>query len=177
MLQSMNVIKYLTDLKTNTEDVLDSVRTYSTDELVFRKEGVCSIADLLEHICISESRTLALLKSESTEFAPTNELYGDEKLKKIVVDYKGGPKITEIEINELEGAVTDFSSFEKAFLKSRNSLIDLLSSGQIRVSNKTYKHQYLGAMTVTDWLKYIIYHATRHLNDVKDSSFEFKKAV
>jgi uncharacterized damage-inducible protein DinB len=173
----MNVTNYLASLNANTEDILKSVRAYSTDELIFRKEGACSIADLLEHICISESRTLALLQSESTEFAPTNELYGDEKLKKIVVEYKGGPKITEIEINELEGTVTDFLSFEKAFLENRHALSDLLSSGQIPISNKTYKHQYLGAMTVTDWLTYIIYHACRHMNDVRDSSFEFKKGL
>jgi hypothetical protein len=173
----MNIPKYLSDLKTNTEEVLNTVRIYSSQELVFRKEGECSIADLLEHICISESRTIALLKSESTEIAPSTELYGDEKLKKIVVEYKGGPKITEVEIKELEGVIPDYLCFEKAFLNNRNSLSNLLSSGQISISNKTYKHQYLGAMTVTDWLKYIIYHATRHLNDVRDSAFEFKKGA
>jgi anion-transporting ArsA/GET3 family ATPase len=172
----MNLNNYLTDLNDNTQSVVKVVSEFSSDEMMFKNGGDCSIADILEHICISDNRTLYLLRSESNEISPTNELYGDEKLKKIVVDYKGGPRITETEIKELKGIVTDFSSFEKEFMKTRAQLLNALKTGEITISNKAYKHLYLGGMTVTDWLKYIIYHTTRHLNDIKESSLEVKKA-
>ena len=171
----MNLNTYLTDLNDNTQSVLKVVSEFSSDEMIFKNGADCSIADILEHICISDNRTFDLLRSETDEISPTDELYGDEKLKKIVVDYKGGPRITETEIKELKGIIVDFSSFEKEFLKNRIQLLNALKSGEIIISNKTHKHLYLGDMTVTDWLKYIIYHTTRHLNDVKESSLGIKK--
>jgi hypothetical protein len=171
----MEINQYLTELNDNTRSVLELTRKYSGDALTFKKEDECSIADILEHICISDRRTFDLLKSDSEIISPTTELYGDGKLKKIVVDYKGGPKITETEIRELQGIITDFSSFGQVFSQQRDLLQNGLKSGEIAVSNKVYKHLYLGGMTVTDWLKYIIYHTDRHLNDIKDSAMEFKK--
>ena len=173
----MDINQYLTALNANTDSVLELVGKYTPDEILFKNSGECSIADLLEHICISDERTIALLQSKSIYTAETAELYGDEKLKKIVVDYKDGPKITENEIKELKGAVKDFSSFEKVFSFQRNLLNDSLKSGQIAVTNQTYDHMYLKAMTVSDWLKYVIYHTTRHVNDIKDSELAFKKLV
>jgi hypothetical protein len=171
----MNINQYLEELNTNTTTTLELVGSYSTEALVFKNEGECSIADILEHICISDNRTIFLLKSTADNVAEVSELYGEEKLKKIVVDYKGGPKITENEIKELQGAITDFSSFEHLFLQQRNLLYDALKSGEITISNNTYKHLYLGNMTVTDWLRYLIFHTNRHMNDVKDSSMAYKK--
>jgi hypothetical protein len=171
----MDLNSYLIVLNDNTQEVLNVMSKFSSDEMIFKSSGDSSIADLLEHICISDNRTFDLLISKTGEISPADELYGDEKLKKIVVDYKGGPRITEAEIKELKGMITNFSSFENAFLKNRVQLINALNSGEISISNMTYKHLYLGDMTVTDWLRYIIHHTTRHLNDVKESFLEIKK--
>ncbi len=173
----MDIYQYLTALNANTDSLLELVGKYSADKILFKNPEECSIADLLEHICISDERTISLLQSKSVYIAETSELYGDEKLKKIVVDYKGGPRITENEIKELRGAIKDFSSFEKVFSFQRNRLNDSLKSGQITITNQTYEHLYLKTMTVSDWLKYVIYHTTRHINDIKDSELAFKKLV
>ena len=170
----MDINKFLKDLNSNTDSVIELISKYSIDELAFKNQGECSIAEILEHICISDDRTYSLLKGESENISSIKEIYGDEKLKQIVVDYKGGPKITETEIKELKGTISDFLSFEKVFLEQRNLIYYGLKNGEIPISNKTYKHLYLGDMTVTDWLKYILYHTTRHINDIKDSSMKFK---
>jgi hypothetical protein len=172
----MDIKQYLKSLNASTLSTLELVKNYSPQQLLFKKEGECSVADILEHICISDERTIALLKTPSDIISPAAELYGDDKLKKIVVDYKGGPKITETEIKELTGSITDFSSFEKVFLMQRSSLHNSLQSGEIKISNRIYPHLYLKDMTVTDWLKYLVYHTTRHLNDVKDAEMQYKKS-
>ncbi|RFM26509.1 DinB family protein [Deminuibacter soli] len=173
----MDLNHYLAELDNNTRNTLDIVDKYSATELLFKEEETCSIADLLEHICISDNRTINLLKSDTTSVAATEELYGDARLQQIVVDYQGGPKITETELRELQGAVTDYSSFEAIFTPQREALKQALLSGEIAITHKTYPHQYLGDMTVTDWLKYIIYHTNRHLNDIMADSMEFKKSI
>jgi hypothetical protein len=173
----MNIAQYLTDLNINTLETVELISNYTNSELNFKKEGDCSITEILEHICISDERTLALLKSDSEYTAETTELYGDGKLKAIVLDYKGGPKITETEIKELKGSVTDFFSFKDIFVQQRDLLVNALESGEVQLSNNTYEHTYLGAMTVTDWLNYVIYHTNRHLDDVKDSMMAIKKVA
>jgi iron uptake system EfeUOB component EfeO/EfeM len=173
----MNIAQYLTDLNINTLETIELISNYTKSELNFKQEGDCSITEILEHICISDEKTFALLKSESEYIADTTELYGDGKLKTIVLDYNGGPKITEMEVKELKGAVTDFLTFKDIFVQQRDMLVDALESGEIQLSNNTYDHLYLGAMTVTDWLNYVIYHTNRHLDDVKDSLMAIKKVA
>jgi len=173
----MNIAQYLTDLNINTLETIELISNYTKSELNFKQEGNCSIAEILEHICISDEKTLTLLKTNSGYIAETTEFYGNGKLKSILVDYIGGPKITETEIKELTGAVTDFWTFKDIFVQQRDILVDALESGQIHLNNNTYKHTYLGAMTVTDWLNYVIYHTDRHLNDVKDSVMAIKKVA
>jgi hypothetical protein len=172
----MDIKQYLKCLNASTHSALELVKNYSTEELLFKQEGEYSIADILEHICISDERTIALLKTESNNIAATGELYGDEKLKKIVVDHTAGAKITAIEIQELKGSIIDFSSFEKVFLMQRSSLHNSLQSGEIKISNKIYPHLYLKDMTVTDWLKYLVYHTIYHLNDMKETKIQYKKS-
>ncbi len=171
----MEINEYLKDLSSNTNALLEIIEKYSNDEINFKKENECSISEILEHICISDCQTLELPKSESGKIVNDEYLYGNEKLKKIVVDYKGGPKITEIEIRELKGEVKDFITFKDIFLLEREELTRSLKNGDISLSNKIYKHLYLGDMTVKDWLIYIIYHTQRHLNDILNSYMEIKK--
>jgi hypothetical protein len=171
----MDIKQYLKCLNASTHSALELVKNYSTEELLFKQEGECSIANILEHICISDERTITLLKTESNNIAATGELYGDEGLKKIVADHTGWPKITAGEMLELKGSIIDFSSFEKVFLMQRSSLHNSLQSGEIIISNKIYPHLYLKDMTVTDWLKYLVYHTIRRLNDVKDAEMHYKR--
>ncbi|MGI4835780.1 MAG: DinB family protein [Janthinobacterium lividum] len=163
----MTVPQYLAALAANTQTALTLARQYSPAELAFRPVGDCSIADLLEHICLSDDRTLRLLGCSSGLVAPISEVYGDKNLRKILVDFKEKPRLTESETAELKGLATH-AAFERCFLAQRQQLSTQLASGQLVISNRAYRHAYLGEMTSTDWLYYLLHHTTRHLNDIRE---------
>ncbi|MDJ0367476.1 DinB family protein [Hymenobacter sp. H14-R3] len=164
----MNIPQYVADLHANSQAALELIRHYTPAQLAAKNAGECSVAELLEHICISDRRTLDFLTSQSGSVAEVSELHGDEKLRRVVVEYKGGPKITAIELQELTGAVTDVPGFRELFLRQRLQLQQALEGGHIALTNHTYPHLYLGAMTVTDWLRYLLHHTNRHLGDIRD---------
>jgi len=164
----MTVAQYLTALAANTQATLDLVRPYSPAALAFRAAEECSIADLLEHIYLSDGRTLQRLGRESGQVAPIKEIYGDENLRRILLDFTEKPRLTETETTELQGLVTTYADFERRFLAQRRQFSAQLANGKLLISNQAHKHVYLGEMTVMDWLYYLLHHTTRHLHDIEE---------
>ncbi|NML64118.1 DinB family protein [Hymenobacter sp. RP-2-7] len=173
----MTVPQYLAALAANTQTTINLARQYSPAELSFRSADDCSIADLLEHICLVDGRTLHLLSSQSGPVAPIKEIYGDKNLHRILVDYKELPRLTELETAALTGLATTPAAFERCFLAQRQQLDSQLASGQLLITNQAHKHPYLGEMTVTDWLYYLLHHTTRHLHDIREVAQQLPPAL
>jgi uncharacterized damage-inducible protein DinB len=165
----MTVAHYLTALAANTQTMLELVRPYSPAELAFRPAGEeCSMADLLEHVCLSETRTVQLLALPSAQIAPVREIYGDAMLRQILLSYTDKPRLTSPETAELQGSVTSYAAFERRFVAQRQQLSTQLASGRLVVSNQAHKHAYLGEMTLMDWLYYLVHHASHHHHDIRE---------
>ena len=164
----MTVTQYLTALAANTQATLNLVRPYSLAALTFRAAGECSIADLLEHIYLVDGRTLQLLGRASTQIAPMREIYGNETLRRILLDFTEKPRLTPSETTELRERATTYADFEQRFVAQRRQLCAQLADGQLVISNQAHKHAYLGEMTIMDWLYYLLHHTSRHLHDIAE---------
>ena len=72
-----------------------------------------------------------------------------------------------------KGLIKNESEFVEKFLKQRGKLVDALENGKITIDNAITPHPLIGEMTKTDWLNFIVYHAERHLLQIKDRLAEF----
>lgn len=131
---------------------------------------------ILEHIYIVDKVIYRLLLKPSDNLSETEELLGDNKIKRLVVE-KREYKVAALESLQPKGEITDVLTLETMFTQQRNSIKNDLESGKIIMDNRIHKHPYLGEMTIADWLSFILHHTQRHLEQIKDclSAFETNK--
>ena len=164
----MDIASYIQSLDDTTAETLTLLRNYSEQQLAY-KEGVrWSIMEVLEHICITEKIVCRMLTRESDTEAATAELFDPSKLKYLVVENRQNRQLSAPEMLHPKGTFTSFADFENAFTAQRNALKQQLTSGELLVTKKTYKHPYLGDMTVTDWLNFLPLHTQRHIEEIRE---------
>ena len=161
-------------LDDNTQELLKIVMACSPEKLAYHKPNTWSILQILEHITIADTIVFFLLREPSEATSDSGEIYGNEKLKKIVVDFRTRKKVEAPVSLQPQGKFTEISAFEKTFLRGRNLLKHDLASGKIKVSNSTHKHPYLGEMTISDWLNFILHHTQRHMEQIKENLLDFE---
>lgn len=163
----MNITERLTLLDINTSETLKLAKGFTRAQLLLKKQGGWSIIEILEHIVIVEGGCYKLLTKNSESVAETVELFGHEKLNKLLIERRER-KVQAPEGLHPKGAIKDVASFEQQFLLQRNFLKQNIDNKKIIVDKRTHKHPFLGDMTISDWLHFVPMHTQRHLEQIKD---------
>lgn len=163
----MEITEYINRLDKNTEAAIALAKSCTPEQLNKKPEKGWSIAEVLEHICMTELSVCKRIGKPSEKTSEASTIYGNEKIEKILVGYRDR-KVTAPDFLEPQGAITTVEEFEAVFTAQRNRLKEDLTSGKLIVDNKVHLHPRLGEMTMSDWLNFLIHHTQRHLEQVKD---------
>jgi hypothetical protein len=165
----MDIPTYISLLDTNTNDTLELAKKCTAAQLNFKDGSRWSVMEVLEHIYIVDKICFSLLSRPAAEKeSATNEIYGNEKMKHIMIANRKR-KVESPAGMEPKGSISDVPTFVHLFLQQRNLLKQDLLSNKITVSNKTHRHPTLGEMTIADWLYFMVHHANRHLEQIKEN--------
>lgn len=163
----MDIKGYITLLNRNTGELLNLVRNHDEETLNHRSFNSWSILQVLEHLLITEKYVLDLLTKPGEKLSETAEIKGGEKLHRLLVDMRAR-KVKAPDMLEPQDQISDLTQFNTLFLKLRTGLADQLDSGTIVVDQRVHSHPTLGEMTVSDWLHFLISHARRHMEQIRD---------
>jgi uncharacterized damage-inducible protein DinB len=163
----MEISEYINRLDKNTETAIALAKSCTPEQLKQKPNEGWSIAQVLEHICMTELSICKRISKPSEKSNKTATIYGNEKMEKILVGYRDR-KVAAPDFLEPKDDITTAEEFEKVFTAQRNRLKDDLISGKLVIDNKVYLHPRLGEMTMSDWLNFLIHHTQRHLEQVKD---------
>ncbi|MGE5106905.1 MAG: DinB family protein [Sphingobacteriales bacterium] len=163
----MDKVNYIRILDQNSSDTLQLAKSFSPAQLSSRKKSEWSIMQILEHLCIVDKICYVIISRPSDKIAETNEIIGNHQLKVLVADQRD-KKVESPEILRPRGTITDVPVFEKIFLQQRNLLKEDILAGKIIIDNRIHQHSFLGEMTISDWLNFIVHHTQRHLEQIKE---------
>jgi hypothetical protein len=158
---------YLQELQQNTEAILLTTQKYATLNNDKRKEGKWSVLQTAEHLYIVDVAVMTGMLRPNLEPISENELYGKEKLHKIIVKLRARKTLAPNGMSPIDQFET-IQDFRKAFTFQREKLVSYLANGKIIVDNRKYIHPYLGDMSVSDWCYFLILHAQRHLLQIEE---------
>lgn len=159
--------EFIDRLNKTTNDILQTVKPCSPEQLHFKQEGRWNILEILEHICLTDKVIYTIISRPSIDTNPSTEIVGNDRMKKILVEQRD-QRINAPEFLKPKGEIKDLNSFEKTFLAQRETFKNDISTGKIVVDNRVHKHPLLNEMTITDWLNLTIHHTQRHIEQIKD---------
>ncbi len=162
-------IKDFTDrLNKTTNDILQTVKNCSPEQLNIKKDEHWSVLEILEHLYLTDRIIYTIISRPSANINPSPEIVGNDRIKKLLVEERH-QKLNAPEILKPKGEIKDLDIFEKVFLAQRETLKDHILTGKILVDNRIHKHPLVNEMTITDWLNFTIHHSQRHLEQIKDT--------
>jgi len=162
----MEIKGYISTLDKNTGDVLQLLKECSEEQFEHKDGEAWSILEILEHLLIIDRAVHRILLKRDRQQAETPELAGSEKIKRFMSHREY--KIASPEAAKPKGEIKNESQFVQAFLKQRGLLIDDLEKGNIVLDNGIVAHAVIGDMTKRDWLSFLVSHAERHLEQIKE---------
>lgn len=163
----MNTELYIQQLDDNTSAILTVANNCTPEQLNARIGEGWSVLEVLEHIFITDKVIYKKINSPQGGTHTEEEILGNGKLQHILVN-KRDTKITAPDTLQPKGVLQDTAGFEQLFTTHRDQLKEEISNGTLTIDNRIYKHPFLGDMTVADWLYFVVYHAQRHLDQVKE---------
>lgn len=170
MLEISNYKKQILDQLTYMQQFLAPL---SDSELNWNQGENWSIIQIAEHILLTEETVIAMLEKGSEHMSERIELFGGDKLRKLLVDYRERKVKAPSSLIPM-GSIRTSQEFQQALLKCRTDLIDKLESNEIMISTEVHIHPMLGEMTVSDWLNFIQMHAERHFYQMKERFEQIK---
>jgi hypothetical protein len=123
-------------------------------------QGQWSAAEIAEHVYIVERSVFAVMLG-LTEVKEGAKNYGDDKLKRIIVDMRTR-KIVAPQSMSPTGKFGSVQEAAELWLRHRAKCRAYIESGMIVVDERTYEHPFLGLMAISDWLYFILHHTQRH---------------
>lgn len=166
---------YRLELGANLDRSLLLLAGLSAEELNWKEGEQWSLLQIAEHILLTEEMVMGILSDGSSELAEKLELFGNNKLKDLLVNLRNHKVKTQRNL-EPQGSIRNVEEFQSAMRLSRDTLVSNLKSGEWMVSTETYTHPMLGEMTVSDWLYFLLHHAERHQWQMKDRLAELGDA-
>lgn len=151
----------------NTKQLIDLVNTLSPAQLRLKPEGKWSVLEQLEHIVLTDKIVGLLLMRPHSSVAETDTVIGQERLEKIIVTLRAR-KVAAPDLLQPTGSIQTAEQFTIQFTEQRNAFKEAVNNGKIVLDSRTFKHPYLGEMTVIDWYHFIPLHAHRHLEQIKE---------
>lgn len=158
---------FIARLDNNTKEMSALVSRLSPYQLSFKENGKWNVLEILEHLYLTDKIIIAIISTPSENVHTAEDIHGKEKIRTILVDGRN-KKIASPEPLKPKGLFPDVVAFEKAFFQQRETLKNSLRRGDITIDNRIHKHPFLGDMTISDWLNFIIHHADRHIEQIKD---------
>ncbi len=163
----MDIQQYIQRLETNTAGLLSLIREIPEAHLHRAPAESWTVLQIAEHICKTDKLIGILLLNPTNDRKDPNELLGNDRLKRLVVDMRSR-KVKAPDSLVPKGIFKSREEFEERFLKQRSSLKEMLLKGEIKIDNRYYQHPYLGEMLIPDWLYFILHHTDRHREQIKD---------
>jgi hypothetical protein len=164
----MNIATYIQQLDANTQDLLNYTKRCTTAQFLQKPASdKWSIAEIAEHILLSERIIYMLLSRPSANKSEKPELVGNERIEDILVARRSTKVPTTPSLHP-KGIYPDAAAFDTELVPDRDKQKQELLSGRIDLNNGTHKHPVLGEMTPIDWLYFNLHHAQRHLEQIKD---------
>lgn len=156
----MELQSYLEILDSNTSETLEILSCETGLPLHTSRDGSWNLLQVLEHLVLTDRYVYSLLRRPSWYFATVTELFGEHKLRKILVEknelLKAPPALEPSPVpTPLENLITEF-------IRTRMFLKRDLQNGAIIIDRRYYINPFLGEMTVADWLWFIVIHTERH---------------
>ncbi|PKB43624.1 DinB family protein [Cellulophaga sp. RHA19] len=165
--KTIKMEKYIKRLEENTSALLKTVKGYSVDKLTVKQGEEWSVLEILEHIYITDKVICGIVLKPSDKESITKELFGQNKLENILV-HQREIKIKSPNILQPKGNFKNLSEFNSAFTHLRESLKEDIKAEKLIVDNRIHNHPFLGEMTITDWLNFILFHTERHLKQIEE---------
>jgi len=151
----------------NTTQLVALVNSLSPAQLSLHPEGKWTVLEQLEHIVLTDKIVGMLLMRPHSSIAETDTVMGQARLEKIIVTLRGR-KVAAPDLLQPTGRIQTAEQFITQFTEQRNAFKTAVNDGSIELDSRTFKHPYLGEMTVIDWYHFIPLHAQRHLEQIKD---------
>jgi hypothetical protein len=165
--------KFHQTLIANVQELKAFLEPLSSGQLEFKRENEWNMLEIAEHILLTEKLVMSLLSQETTTRVEQPELFGTEKLKRFLVDFRH-KKVKAPDSIVPKGILADPQQFVTELSQLRAQLVYDIQTGKLAITHATYKHPMLGEMTVTDWLYFIVHHSERHFHQMKDRLAEMR---
>lgn len=163
----MEIDSYFFELDQLVEDYSQFLVSCKVEELSNQSGKVWSILEIAEHVVLTEIIVMKLLNRVSNATSEQNEIYGKEKLHRLIVNLRA-KKVQAPDSLHPKGRINSGSLFLDELKVLHEQLKENLRSNKIVIDNTIHKHPYLGEMTVSDWLYFISAHGRRHLFQMKE---------
>lgn len=158
-----NTVEHLIEkISSNTQDCIRFLNACEESALKHHQHATWSAFDILEHLVLTDKMVYIMLRRPSNEQANSTNIIGENILEDKIVQQRN-LKLNAPDSLQPKGLYTSRAACEEAFLKIREKYLHDLNTHQIVADNRIYKHPFLGNMTVSDWLLFIVYHNQRHL--------------
>jgi len=170
----MNIPGYFQTLDQNAAELFALLDTCIEKEINYSEENSWSILQNLEHILLTEKTVVKLLNHPLEKKSEKEELFGAEKLIKIIVKLRAR-QVKAPDFLQPKGEITSVEQFSKEFTLNRDHLKKGILSTEILIDNSVYPHPYLGEMTRRDWLHFIPAHTKRHVDQLADLLIKIRR--
>lgn len=160
--------KHLTETRDHMLTVLDGL---SEEQLNFKpEEGVWSIAEVAEHIAISEA-TFGGLVHKSVADGPNPALkdslvFKDDQIMPMITDRSN--KVKTSEAFEPSGKFGSFEATVQAFLDKRNELIDYVKTTDDDLRNRYNSNLPFGTVDALQLIIFNAAHTERHVLQMEE---------
>lgn len=163
----MDIDSYFIELDQLMEEFSQFLDSCKVEELNTPRGNAWSILEIAEHVLLTETIVMKLLKRVSKATSEKNEIYGKEKLQRLIVNLRA-KKVQAPDSLHPKGRINSKYLFLHELRVMHEQLKENLHSNTIVIDNTIHKHPYLGEMTVRDWLYFIPAHGRRHLFQMKE---------
>ncbi len=158
-----NTIAHLIDkITANNKEVIQLLNTCPESILNQKQNAAWSVFDIMEHLVLTDKMVYIMLRRPSNDQSTRTNIVGENILSEKIVKQRSH-KLNAPSSLQPKGIFTTKAACEEAFMGIREKYIHDLNSKQIVIDQRIYKHPFLGDMTVSDWLLFIVYHNQRHL--------------
>ncbi len=153
----------------NTHDLFQSFQSLTTEQLNHcPMPESWSILQNVEHVFLVDvgiAKILAMPASADADSQAT-ERYGDQKLNTMLTNR--GYKVSAPDFVSPKGRLKTADEARQNINIIIDKITDHLKRHPIEHETQTFKHQFLGEMTKTDWVHFLIHHTSRHILQIEE---------
>ena len=165
-----NIDEIFSALATTRRRIYEQAEALSDEQAITRPApDVWSVAEIIEHLSVSEARMVALLGrllEQEAAVAANAGSYGSPISIQVMTD-RAAEKFTAPSFVEPTGSVPLAESLAK-LRASRAALISLRPRVEARdYSHVTYPHPAFGPLNLYQWLAAIEFHECKHLDQIQ----------